>query len=221
MPAVVAGVLPAVLAVANPGAAVGQALGSALKGGAGAQSAQQNPGGSDTSSAHAASSLPQQTALDTACTAASELLPFLNSFYAFLGGDKDKIDWTKFAEADAGKAADGTKPKNDQGVSWLKGNLNGQKSRFESTSSVASQKVEVAYRKAIAVSTAQQIQARLLRWVVGHGGNPDSPEEENGHELGGSKRRCAQQLEDRRQGCTRDVPVPFGDHDSEWVSERT
>lgn len=107
-PAIIAGVLPVLLASSNPGIAAGQALGGLSKGlnnnnnnnnpGGGNANGNANPNGNSMNGDNSAntSSFPVQTTLDPACYDAQELLPFLQNFYSFMGGERGPFDWTKF-----------------------------------------------------------------------------------------------------------------------------
>jgi hypothetical protein len=125
--------------------AIGQALGGALKG---ANGQQNGNGANQQQQGNAAATVPQHAGDDPAVNAATQLTPLLNTYYEFLGGEKGKIDWTKFSND---PPTDPEAAKTDQGVSWLLGTLNGQKSKIEFTEADTSKKIQDVFTKSVEV----------------------------------------------------------------------
>lgn len=156
VPAIVAGVLPAVLQASNPGAAIAGALGGALnKSNQPVSTTATGAGGSGNAPQTVISQSPttlQQSVLDPAYASAATVKPILDTFYEFLGGEKGEIDWDKLSDAPpaATEGSANSKPL-PQGVTFVLGNLNGLKSATHATETEPSKALMAAFEKATKV----------------------------------------------------------------------
>lgn len=83
---------------------------------------------------------PPPVITDRACDIATQLAPFLNSFYEALGGQAGAIDWSKFD--------------NPESIGWLRGNAAGHRGSTDLTGSEPSQRVVKACDAALWVGVA-------------------------------------------------------------------
>ncbi|KAJ5614566.1 hypothetical protein N7528_008220 [Penicillium herquei] len=166
LPSIVAGVLPAVLAAANPAYGISQAAGAAAKQGANvtAQAVADQvaaKGTADTAAANAPS-VPT-TAADPAYGAALGIKELTTHFYEYLGGEKGKFDMSKFKEPESTGAAEtaepAEKPQSDSSVSYLIGSLKSQKDAIDVTNTEPNKKLHLAFDRLI--KTANSIRTEI------------------------------------------------------------
>ena len=172
MPHILAAALPAVLTMANPGAALASGVLGQLK---------QQPTSTSQTQAQ-----PQQTAApaaaptitDPSYAAAVTIRELANHFYEYLGGEKGAIDWSKWTSAPT-VLADGTTAAPTSGVTYIIGNLQGQKAKVDVTNTEANKKLMASFDKMIGVRLLQ-VRARTaaaLTSQTGCEGDPTVPEE--------------------------------------------
>ena len=160
VPSIVAGVLPAVLAAANPAYGISQAAGAAVK--QGVNSTAQAVvgqvaanGAADIAAANTPPPVPT-TAADPAYGAALGIKELTTHFYEYLGGEKGKFDMSKFKESESTGAADSAepaeKPQSDSSISYLIGSLKSQKDSIDVTNTEPNKKLHLAFDRLIKVS---------------------------------------------------------------------
>ena len=150
MPHIIAGVLPAVLAAANPMAGVAMALGGAAKTnsiGAAAAPAQ-NGTQNGTVPVNGTTQVGTATS-DPAYTVAAELRPLVTMFYEFLGGETKKPDWSKFAEP---TETEGAKKDEQSGTAYFLGTVRSYKNKLDVTTSEPNIKLRAVFDSLIEVS---------------------------------------------------------------------
>ena len=141
VPNIIAGVIPAIMAAANPMGAIAMTAGSGISGSLkmpnGMPTQATAPGASNMAVAEKGAAT-IQAASDPAFAAAKEIMALVTSFYEFLGGETGMIDWEKFEEPKA-------KSEKPSGLSYLSATLKGHKKKVHVTGTEANKKLMAAY----------------------------------------------------------------------------
>ena len=198
MPSIIGGILPAVLQAANPATAVANALGASMNKFNQSTAA---PGLEGASATPQAATELQQSVLDPAYASAALVKPILDIFYEFLGGEKGEINWDKLSDAPPAETDSATPPKSvNQGVSFLLGNLNGQRSTINVTQSEPSKALGDAIDRTINVSIRCIIRvSKFLTKSEGRYKHQRLPENAKGSQFGEGRHINHCGLENRSQ----------------------